>query len=61
MLRKEMYTWFCVFFYTRQAKADYYIYQRYPPHTPFLPLNTPDSLGVLIHATHPSLPLTYNI
>lgn len=56
-----MYTWFCVFFYTRQAKADYYIYQRYPPHTPFLPLNTPDSLGVLIHATHPSLPLTYNI
>lgn len=31
-----MYTWF-VFFYTRQAKADYYIYQPPPTH-PFLTL-----------------------
>lgn len=34
MLRKEMYTWFCVFFYTRQAEADYYVYRHSPPHIP---------------------------
>lgn len=32
MLPKEMYTWvFCVFFYTRQAEADYYGYRRLSP------------------------------
>lgn len=54
MLRKEMYTWF-VFFYTRQAKADYYIYQHPPsPNDPFSEPSTLRHLGVLIHAKYPS-------
>lgn len=58
MLRKEMYTWFLCVLYTRQAEADFYINQLIAPSQ--APRSNPHTLfGVLlIHATHPSLPLT---
>lgn len=47
-----MYTWF-VFFYTRQAKADYYIYQ--PP--PNATLSKPSTLQQSVDTCETSLPM----
>lgn len=55
MLPKEMYTWVFVFFYTRQAEADYYGYRRPPPSSALRPSSASDLECLdMRHPPHPS-------